>query len=170
VCIEIVCTYCNSSVIVCTQSISVQPRGYGLELTKCDEILSLTVTYDSLVKFHGGIWGGISTPTSSNYFIQIHLAVFALLRFLISKMRDPGPLYPVINGLQNACYMYICHIVYTWQEAMIIVKLWKWLICPYRYRKESYIISIVREQERALLLALIIVTKRMYHDLFPCAS
>jgi hypothetical protein len=54
--------------------------------------------------------------------VNVHHAAIAVTA-LLEKIRDPGPLYPVINGFQNTCY--ICHIVYTWQEAMIIVKLCK---------------------------------------------
>jgi hypothetical protein len=54
--------------------------------------------------------------------VNVHHAAIAVTA-LLEKMRDPGSLYPAINRLQNACY--ICHIVYTWQEAMIIVKLCK---------------------------------------------
>jgi hypothetical protein len=54
--------------------------------------------------------------------VNVHHAAIAVTA-LLEKMRDPGPLYPAINRLQNACY--ICHIVYTWQEAMIIIKLCK---------------------------------------------
>jgi hypothetical protein len=87
------------------------------ELTKCDEILSLTVTYDSLVKF-GGIWDGISTPFFKLLYSNTS-GGFCTTPFL--DFQNEGS-RPSLSSYQWSpkCYMYICHIVYTWQEAMIV--------------------------------------------------